>query len=86
MYHAMKTYWGSGGILHAFLTSVLDGDEWSTSRPGIFTSGKMDPRACLDKVVKKKNTCPSQGSNPGRPPRSVVIILTKLSRLKKVTY
>jgi hypothetical protein len=30
----MKVDWGSGSIAHAFLTSALDGDEWSSSRPG----------------------------------------------------
>jgi hypothetical protein len=34
--HTMKAYWGSIGILHA-LTSALDGDERSASRPGCFS-------------------------------------------------
>jgi len=29
----MKTYWGIEVQLHAFLTSALDGGEWSASRP-----------------------------------------------------
>jgi hypothetical protein len=29
----MKTYWGVEVQLHAFLTSALDGGEWSVSRP-----------------------------------------------------
>jgi hypothetical protein len=33
----MKTYCGVEVQLHAFLNSALDGDEWSTSRPGRFT-------------------------------------------------
>jgi hypothetical protein len=33
-YHAMKTYWGMEVYLHAFLTSALDGGEWSASPPG----------------------------------------------------
>jgi hypothetical protein len=42
-HHAMKAYWGSGGIAPRTLTSALDGGEWSASRPGSFT-----PRALLD--------------------------------------
>jgi hypothetical protein len=34
--------------LHAFLISALDGDEWSTSRPGHFTPGET-PQYPLDK-------------------------------------
>jgi len=48
--------------LHAFLTSALDGDEWSGSRPGRFASrenvavthwigGSMGSRAGLDAVL-----------------------------------
>jgi hypothetical protein len=39
-YHANKTYWGVEVWLRAFLTSALDGGEWSASRPGRFTPGK----------------------------------------------
>jgi hypothetical protein len=31
---------GVEGYLHAFLTSEIDGGEWSASRPGRFTPGK----------------------------------------------
>jgi hypothetical protein len=52
---------GNGGITPPFLTSVLDGDEWSTSRPCRFIprgrrfgihwiEGWMGPRAGLDAV------------------------------------
>jgi hypothetical protein len=61
--------------LHAFLTSVLDGNEWSASRPGRFTSkensgthwigGRVGPRAGLDVVAKIK-------SFPERNPAPVV--------------
>jgi hypothetical protein len=45
-HHAMNT-WGSGGIATPFLTSALDVDEWSASRPSRFT-----PIAhCVDRVV-----------------------------------
>jgi hypothetical protein len=37
----MKAYWGME--LHAFLTSGLDGGEWSASRPGRFTPGERAP-------------------------------------------
>jgi hypothetical protein len=51
--------------LHVFLTSALDGGEWSASRPGRFTpregapvthwiGGWVGPRAVLDAVVKRK--------------------------------
>jgi hypothetical protein len=32
--------WGSGGIAPPFLTSALDGGEWSASRPGRYIPGK----------------------------------------------
>jgi hypothetical protein len=35
--------WGSGGIAPPFLTSAVDGDEWSASRQGYFTSGETAP-------------------------------------------
>jgi hypothetical protein len=35
----MKTYGGVDVYIHIFLTSVLVGGEWSTSRPGRFTPG-----------------------------------------------
>jgi len=39
----MKTYGGVEIQLHAFLTSALDGGEWSASRPGHFTPGETAP-------------------------------------------
>jgi len=37
----MKAYWGSGGIAPLILASVLDGGEWSASRPWApYTHGK----------------------------------------------
>jgi hypothetical protein len=54
-YHALKTYVGVEEYFHAFLTSVLDGGEWSVSCFDRFTSrgrvtgtdrlGWVDPRA-----------------------------------------
>jgi hypothetical protein len=36
---------GSGRIAPPFLTSALDGGEWSASRPGGFINGERDPIA-----------------------------------------
>jgi hypothetical protein len=58
----MKTYWGVEVEAQAFLTSALDGGEWSTSRPGRFTpeegapvtnwvGGWVGPRSGLDKIT-----------------------------------
>jgi len=41
--HAMKTYWGVEVYFEPFLTSALDGSEWSCSRPGRFTAGERTP-------------------------------------------
>jgi len=38
-----EQYWGVELQLHAFLTSVLHGGEWSGSRPGRFTPGALYP-------------------------------------------
>jgi hypothetical protein len=37
--HAMKAHGGVDVHLHTFLTSTLDGFEWSASRPGHCTPG-----------------------------------------------
>jgi hypothetical protein len=63
----MKTYEGSGGILHA-LTSSLDEGEWSPSPHGRFTPGERAPpptvpldmklrgaKVGLDTVAKRKS-------------------------------
>jgi len=61
--------------LHAFVTSALDGDEWSASCPGRFTprerapgtrwiGGWVGPRAGLDTVIKRKIHSPYRDSNP----------------------
>jgi len=42
-HHAVKAYGGMEVWLHVFLTSALDGDEWSASRPSRFTPGKEPP-------------------------------------------
>jgi hypothetical protein len=64
---------------YSFLTSALDGGEWSASRPGrAFTPGEwtpglhctggwVGPRAGLDTKARGKILCPCRGLNPGRP-------------------
>jgi hypothetical protein len=42
-HNAMKAYWGVEVYLHAFLTSALDGGEWSAKRPGHFTPMQRVP-------------------------------------------
>jgi hypothetical protein len=66
---------------HAFLTSELNGDEWSASSTDCFASGKqprhpLERRLCgpkddLDTVKEKKFSCPNW-----------VAMLTELSRLR----
>jgi hypothetical protein len=84
----MKMYGGVEVQLHAFLTFPLDGSEWSATCSGHFrpcerTPGThwigdwLDPRANLDSVVKKKNPCSCQESNPACPAHGLVIILTE---------
>jgi len=39
----------------------------------------VGPGAGLNVVQKKRNPCPCRESNPGRPARSLVIVLTEIS-------
>jgi hypothetical protein len=39
----MKAYGESGGIAPPFLSSALDGGEWSAWRPGHFIPGETAP-------------------------------------------
>jgi hypothetical protein len=61
----MKAYGGVDVQIHTFLTSALDGGEWSASRPCRFTTrerapgthwigGWVDPQASLDDMEKRK--------------------------------
>jgi hypothetical protein len=74
-YHAVEAYWGVEVQLHSFLTSALDGGEWSDSRTGRSTTGERTPgihwivgwvglRGGLDAVVtKKSHNLPGIGSS-----------------------
>jgi hypothetical protein len=73
--HNIKAYYGVEVSLHAFLTSALDGGEWSASRPGRFTprdrapgihwiGGWVGPRAVLDTGGEEKNSQPLPGIEP----------------------
>jgi hypothetical protein len=42
--------WGSGGVARRILTSVVDGGEWSASRPGRFILGERAPRYRFDRL------------------------------------
>jgi hypothetical protein len=67
---------GSGGIAPPFLTSALDGGDWSASRPGRFTPGTqclwgcLGPTSGLETLEKRNISCPCLELNPGRPARS----------------
>jgi hypothetical protein len=74
-HHTMKEYCGVEEDLHAFLTSTLNGGEWSASRPGCFTprerapgthwiGGWVGPRTCMDVVAKRKIPSLCRDSNP----------------------
>jgi hypothetical protein len=63
---------------HSFLTSALEGCEWSVTRPGRFIprertpgtpwiGGYVGPRAGLDAVEKRKIHSPHRESNPRTP-------------------
>jgi hypothetical protein len=71
----MKTYGGVEVYSTNFLTSALDGGEWSASRPCRFTprerapgihwiGGWMGPRGGLDAVVKRKIPRPRRELKP----------------------
>jgi hypothetical protein len=81
--YAMETYGGSRYITPAFLTSALDGGEWSASRPCRFPlwervpgihwiEGWVSPRAGPDAVEKRK-ILHCRESNPGRLVRSPLL-------------
>jgi hypothetical protein len=69
---------GSESIAPTFLTTAVDGGEWSASRPGRFPprltaldthwiGGWVGPRAGLDAVEYRQISYPHLQSNPGHP-------------------
>jgi hypothetical protein len=65
--HAMKTYWGSGGIAPRILISVLVEGDWSALLPAAsllweralgthWIGGWVGPRVDLDAVAKRKKS------------------------------
>jgi hypothetical protein len=93
--HAMKTYRGSGGRAQPFLTSELDGGEWSVSHPNHFTHRGKSPRYPLYRRLgglhsqsecyrEERNLLHLSGIKPqllGQPACSLAAIPTKLSLL-----
>jgi hypothetical protein len=74
--YAMKTYWGTEGtapVIQSFLTSALDGGEWSASRPARFTPGLRTPAThwtggwveqIKQLIIKVKYSCASPSTTP----------------------
>jgi hypothetical protein len=68
----MEVYWGMEVLLHAFLTSALDGGEWSASRLGYLTPTERvpynqelgGPHSRSGKGGEKKNSQPLPGLEP----------------------
>jgi hypothetical protein len=75
MYHAMKTNGEVKVQFHTFLTSALDGGEWSATCPVLFTPGDSPqypldrrlggPESWSEHIDKEKNSHPLQESDPG---------------------
>jgi hypothetical protein len=83
----MNTYGTMEVLLLPFLTSALDGGEWSASRFSRFASGQrvpgihriggcVGPKIVLDAVAKEKKSLPRpcRESNLCRPSRSYIEI------------
>jgi len=71
---------GGGGVAtqyHSFMASVLEGDEWSASRPHLFNPGShsvggwLGPRTDVDFYKKRKMFVADGNRSPYRPVRSV---------------
>jgi hypothetical protein len=89
----MKKYGGMDVHIDVLLTSELDAGKWSASRRGSFTprgipppfgthwiGGCVCPRAGLNAVQERKNSCSCPQSKPGHPAGWPVALPTKLSR------
>jgi len=70
----MKVDTGVEVRLHSFLTSVLDGVDWLTSQPSLFTAEEEQwkilrrrqgtPRGGLDVLERRRMSCPYRDSRP----------------------
>jgi hypothetical protein len=82
----MNTYGEVKVQLHSFLTSALNGVEWSTPRPGRFTAGGeswVGPRAVVDALEKRSLAPPGNRNSIPRPSSPQPIpILSELSELQ----
>ena len=85
--HVLKTYDGMEVEFHLFLTSALDGEECSPSRPGCFTPRhplKMwlgEPQSRSGRFFGGGESLTMEGIEPrfvGRPARSLVTVLAEL--------
>jgi hypothetical protein len=84
-------YGGEEAYLHSFLTSMLDGCEWSTSLPDRFTSdrerryhctgGWVGPRSGLGISEKETHVAPAGIRTPDRHTSRLVTVLTELPQL-----
>jgi hypothetical protein len=82
---AMEALAGRRYSSYSFLTSALDGGDWSASRPGRalppgkgppgthWTGGYVGPRAGMDTEDRGKILRPCRGSNPDRPVVQTVV-------------
>jgi hypothetical protein len=91
-----KDIWGNGALLSPFLTSILDGGEWSDSRPGRFTPGKQPPVPIVQEAGwasepvwtlwrREQSLSPTRIQTPTPRSSSLGTILTELSRLPDCT-
>jgi len=63
-HYAMKTYWGSRGIVQSLLNSALAGGEWSALPRGKSTRYTLGPIACLGAVGREKIPAPAGNGTP----------------------
>jgi hypothetical protein len=77
----MKMHGGVEVKLHTFLSSALDGDKWSASRPSRFTPGEIFRRLfdrglggpqIRSRCCDEEKSYPYRESNLGRPARNLV--------------